>query len=138
MSDEITFVIIKPNAVKKHVMGEIISIIEKNNFTIESMRFLKLSDEEAKFLYREDKEKSHFRKNISFMTSGDSLAMVVSGYSAVKRMRELIGATSPSERLTGTIRYMYGDDITQNAIHASDSEEKAIEEVAEYFLNWTL
>jgi len=133
---ETTFVIIKPDAVFEMVSGEIITIIERNIFCIEDMRKLKLTQSQAEYFYRKDKDKRYFNKNIRFMTSGQIIAMVVSGESVVERMRQLIGATSPSMRTPGTIRYMYGSTITQNAIHASDSASSALEEITEYCLTW--
>lgn len=134
--NEHTFVMIKPNAVAKNVIGEIIAMIEKNNFVIGNLKMLQLTKDEAEYFYRKDKDESYFWRNIRFMTSGPVVAMTIQGANVIARMRELIGATDPKDRATGTIRYLYGDDITRNAIHASDSRETASEELGTYLLDW--
>ena len=130
---EITFVFLKPEAVRRGLMGEIIARIERKGLRIRAMRLHRMSREEAERLYDVHKGKEFFERLVRHVTSGPVLLMVVEGPRAVEAVRKLIGATDPVEAQPGTIRGDYGLDITQNIIHAADSPERALEEMRIFF-----
>jgi len=130
---EITFVFLKPEAVRRGLMGEIIARIERKGLRIRAMRLHRMSREEAERLYDVHKGKDFFDRLVRHVTSGPVLLMVVEGPRAVEAMRKLIGATDPVEAQPGTIRGDYGLDITQNIIHAADSPERAVKEMRIFF-----
>lgn len=130
---EITFVFLKPEAVLRGLMGEIIARIERKGLRIRAMKLHRMSREEAERLYDVHRGKEFFERLVRHVTSGPVLLMVVEGPRAVEAVRKLIGATDPVEAQPGTIRGDYGLDITQNIIHAADSPERALEEMRIFF-----
>ena len=130
---ERTLVFLKPSAVIRGLMGEIISRIERKGLKITAMKLLKLSREKAEELYEMHKEKSFFQELVSHVTSGPVLAMVIEGPNAIAVMRNLIGKTNPLEASPGTIRGDYALNVTKNVIHASDSPENAEREIKIFF-----
>ena len=130
---EMTFSIIKPNAVKKNIMGAIISQFEKNGLQIGAARLTVLSRDKAEKFYAEHKERPFFKELVSFMTSGPVMLMVLTGHNAVAKNREIMGATDPKKAAPGTIRALYGDSVGENAVHGSDSPESAQREIALFF-----
>ncbi|OYT52360.1 nucleoside-diphosphate kinase [Candidatus Bathyarchaeota archaeon ex4484_135] len=130
---EITFVFLKPEAVRRGLMGEIIARIERKGLRIRAMRLHRMSREEAERLYDVHRGKEFFDRLVRHVTSGPVLLMVVEGPRAVEAMRKLIGATDPVKAQPGTIRGDYGLDITQNVIHAADSPERAVKEMRIFF-----
>lgn len=133
MANEQTFSIIKPNAVAKNVMGEIITRFEKRGLRIAAAKFTKLSREKAEGFYIEHKERPFFGSLVSFMTSGPVLLMVLEGDNAVMLNREIMGATNPANAAPGTIRKDFADSIEANAVHGSDSPQSAQREIAYFF-----
>jgi nucleoside-diphosphate kinase len=133
MSIERTLSIIKPNAVEKNVIGEIISRFEKNGLRVAAAKFVRLSQEKAEGFYIEHKERPFFGSLIHFMTSGPVLLMVLEGENAVARNREIMGATDPAKAAPGTIRKDFADSIEANAVHGSDSLKSAEREIAYFF-----
>lgn len=133
MALERTFSIIKPNAVEKNVMGEIISRFEKKGLSLAAVRLTKLSKEKAEGFYIEHKERPFFGSLVSFMTSGPVLLMVLEGENAVALNREIMGATDPSKAAAGTLRKDFADSIEANAVHGSDSINSAEREISYFF-----
>lgn len=131
---------IKPDAVKNRVYGEILAKILDNDIKITQMVMKKLDYRSAEFLYAAHKGKSFFNSLIEFTTSGPVILLVLEGPNVVERWRTLMGATDSRNAVGGTIRYSYGnkgggDFIKHNAVHGSDSVERAKEEIA-HFCDW--
>lgn len=133
MANEKTFSIIKPNAVQKNVMGEIISRFEKRGLRVAAAKFTKLSKEKAEGFYIEHKDRPFFGSLVRFMTSGPILLMVLEGENAVALNREIMGATDPAKANPGTIRKDFADNIEANAVHGSDSPKSAEREISYFF-----
>ncbi|ARM75842.1 nucleoside-diphosphate kinase [Acidianus manzaensis] len=133
MTSQLTFVMIKPDGVKRRLIGEIISRLEKRGLNIVAMKMLRMDRETAEKLYEEHKGKSFFEDLISYILSGPVVCMVIEGDEAVSVMRKMIGATDPKEAQPGTIRGDYALSKSENVIHASDSPEKAKREMSIFF-----
>ena len=130
---EKTLAIIKPDAVKKRVIGKIIQRIEDEGFTIIRMRMAHLSPEEAKGFYAVHKDKKFFASLTEFMSSGPVVLMVLEAEGAINRCREVMGATDPALAKDGTLRHTYGFSIERNACHGSDARETAEWETKYFF-----
>lgn len=130
---EKTFVMVKPDAVKRRLIGDIISRLEKVGLRIVAMRMLQLTKAMAEEHYAIHKEKPFFDGLVKFISSGPVVAMVVEGKDAVKRVRKLAGATKPMEAEVGTIRGDLAMEIGRNVVHAADSPENAKIEYSIYF-----
>lgn len=130
---ERTLSIIKPDAVKKNVIGKIIDRFESNGLKIAAMRKLVLSEKDAQDFYAIHKERPFFKDLVSFMTSGAVVALVLEGENAVKKNRDLMGETDPKKAAKGTIRADFAESIDANAVHGSDSLENAKNEIAFFF-----
>jgi nucleoside-diphosphate kinase len=133
MATERTLSIIKPDAVKKGVIGQILSRFEKGGLRIAAMKKLQLSKEQAEQFYAIHKERPFFTDLISFMISGPVVVSVLEGENAVTKNRELMGATDPKKADPGTIRADFADSIDANAVHGSDAIETATVEVKFFF-----
>lgn len=133
MAKELTFSIIKPNAVKKGVIGDIIETFEKNGLKIAAAKVSIISKEKCQEFYAEHKERPFFGELVSFMTSGPVVLMALSGENAVAKNREIMGATDPKKAAVGTIRAIYGDSVGENAVHGSDSLTSANREISLFF-----
>ncbi len=133
MSVERTLSIIKPDAVGKNVIGEIVSRFEKGGLRVVAMKMLQLDDESAGGFYAEHKERGFFADLIEFMTSGPVIVQVLEGENAIARNRELMGATNPAEADAGTIRADFAVSIDANAVHGSDSPTSAEREIGYFF-----
>jgi len=120
---ERTFVMIKPDAVQRGLVGEIISRFERKGFKIVAMKMIKMTREQAEELYAPHKDKPFFESLIRFATSGPVVVMVIEGDSAIEVVRLMIGATDARKAQPGTIRGDFALDIEKNVIHASDSKE---------------
>ena len=134
MAVERTLSIIKPDAVGKNVIGEIMTRFEKAGLQIVAAKMMKLDDEKAGGFYAEHKERPFFGDLVGFMTSGPVVVQVLEGENAIAKNRELMGATNPKEDEAGTIRADFAESIDANAAHGSDSAESAAREIA-YFFN---
>ena len=134
MSTEKTLSIIKPDAVKKNVIGKIISRFEENGLYLVAAKLIHLSDEKASGFYAEHIGKSFFKDLKKFMTSGPVFVQVLEGENAVQKNRDLMGSTDPMEANPGTIRSDFAKRIDANAVHGSDSLESAKREI-EYFFD---
>ncbi|MBL4680720.1 MAG: nucleoside-diphosphate kinase [Pseudomonadales bacterium] len=133
MAVEKTFSIIKPDAVAKNVIGEIVSRFEKAGLKIVASRMEQLSTEKAQGFYAEHKERPFFNDLVTFMTSGPVVVQVIEGENAILKNRELMGATNPQEADAGTIRADFAETIDANAVHGSDAPESAAREIAYFF-----
>jgi len=133
MAQERTLSIIKPDAVKKNVIGQILARFEKAGLRIVAARMKHLSRAEAEGFYAVHRERPFFRDLVDFMISGPVLIQVLEGDNAVARNRELMGATDPKKADKGTIRADFAQSIDANAVHGSDSAENAKTEVAYFF-----
>mgnify|MGYP001468911076 CR=1 FL=1 len=133
MAIEQTFSIIKPNAMKKNVIGKIVDKFESADLKIAGMKIMQISEDLAKEFYAEHKERPFFGELVSFMTSAPVAVMVLQGENAITRNREIMGATNPAEAAEGTIRKLYGDSVGENAVHGSDSPDSAKREIQLFF-----
>tara|TARA_B100001057_G_scaffold449467_1_gene490651 strand:+ start:69 stop:479 length:411 start_codon:yes stop_codon:yes gene_type:complete len=133
MAIQQTLSIIKPDAVAKNVIGEIISRFETNNLKIVAAKLITLSDSEAGGFYAEHEGKPFYKDLIAFMTSGPVFIQVLEGEDAINKNRELMGNTDPTKANPGTIRADFAHTIDANAVHGSDSEESAKREISFFF-----
>jgi len=124
---EKTLAIIKPDAVKKKLVGKIIQRIEDEGFKISGLKMLHLTREEAKDFYTVHKDKHFYDPLTDFMSSGEILVMVLEKENAISHWREVMGATDPALAKPGTLRQMYGSSVERNATHGSDSPHKGKE-----------
>lgn len=130
---ERTLMIIKPDGVKKRIIGEIIRRVEGIGLTVRSVRMLQLDRSTAKRFYWVHRERPFFHSLVEYMTSGPVVVAALEGPNAVNRYRTLIGATDPDKADEGTIRRLYGDSIEVNTVHGSDSSENGLIETAFFF-----
>jgi nucleoside-diphosphate kinase len=130
---EKTFAIIKPDAVARHMAGDIIKRIEASGLRIVGLRLTQLSRAEAESFYAVHKERPFYKSLCDYMTSGPVMVAVLAGEGAIKRWRDLMGATDPAKAAPGTIRKDFGQNVEQNATHGSDAPETAANEIAFFF-----
>ncbi len=128
-----TLALIKPDAVERNIIGKIISLIETDGFIIKDMKLIKMSRSIAEEFYSCHKDKSFFEKLINYMTSGETVALILERENAVENYRLLIGATDPQIAEEGTIRKQYAIDKSYNSVHGSDSNENAKREISIIF-----
>ena len=133
MAVERTLSIIKPDAVAKNAIGQILSRFEAAGLKIIAMRMALLSEAEAAGFYAVHKDRPFFKDLVKFMTSGPVSIQVLQGEGAIQKNRDLMGATDPKKADKGTIRADFADSIDANAVHGSDSAENAAIEVAYFF-----
>jgi len=133
MAVERTLSIIKPDAVAKNVIGQILSRFEAAGLKIVAMKMAFLSDSEAAGFYAVHKDRPFFKDLVTFMTSGPVCIQVLEGENAIQKNRELMGATDPKKADKGTIRADFAESIDANAVHGSDSPQTAAVEVAYFF-----
>ena len=133
MSKQKTLSIIKPDAVAKNVIGEIYSRFEKAGLKIVASKMKQLSKAEAKGFYAVHKDRPFFSALVEFMISGPVMIQVLEGENAIAKNRELMGATNPKEADAGTIRADFADSIDANAVHGSDAEDTAAQEIRYFF-----
>jgi len=131
---ERTLSIVKPDAVAKNQIGEVIRYLESGGLRVVAMRMVRLSKEQAEGFYVVHRERPFFDSLTTFMSSGPAVVMVLEGENAIPRNREIMGATNPSEAAEGTIRKALGSDVERNTVHGSDAPETARIEIA-YFFN---
>ncbi len=133
MSNERTFSIIKPDAVERNKIGEITAMLENAGLRIVASKRLKLDNAKASQFYEVHKERPFFQSLCDFMCSGPIIVQVLEGEDAVKRNREIMGATNPEEAADGTIRKKYALSLEKNSVHGSDSLENAKIEIGHFF-----
>lgn len=131
---ERTLSIIKPDGVRKGLIGEIIKRFEQNGFKIKAMKMLHISKKDAEGFYAVHRNKAFFESLTEFMSSGPIVVMVLEREEAIQKNREIMGATDPAKAEKGTIRREFANNIEQNIVHGSDGPETACAEIA-YFFN---
>ena len=129
----LTLAIIKPDAVQAGNTGKVLAHLEGQGFKLRGARLVHLDTPKAEAFYAVHRERPFFRSLVGFMTSGPALALALDRDNAVAHLRDVIGATDPAEAKPGTIRKLYAQSKERNAIHASDSPENALKEVAFFF-----
>ena len=130
---EKTLSIIKPDAIERNLVGQIVSIFEKNSLTIHSIKKIVLSKKMAEDFYFVHKKKPFFNDLCTYMSSGPVIVMVLEGNDAVAKNREIMGATNPKDAAKETIRNLYGISLDKNTVHGSDSKENAKIEIDFFF-----
>ena len=130
---ERTLSIVKPDGVKKNLIGEVIKRFEQRGLRIAALKVLKLSKDDAKGFYIVHKERPFYESLTSFMSEGPIVVMVVEGKNTINKVREIMGATNPKDAVPGTIRSDFASDIEHNIVHGSDSEESASYEIPFFF-----
>ena len=133
MAVEKTLVLVKPDGVKKHICGEVISRFERKGLALHAIKLIEVSMELAKRHYGEHEGKPFFQDLIDFITSGKVLAMVVEGENAIAAVRQINGATDPLKAVPGSIRGDFATSIDENIVHASDAPETAAREIGLWF-----
>lgn len=133
MAKEKTFSIIKPNAIKKNAIGDIISMFESNGLKIAAAKLTRMPKAKAEEFYAEHKARPFFGELVSFMTSAPVMLICLSGENAVAKNREIMGATDPKKALPWTVRFKFADSVGENAVHGSDSTASAERELALFF-----
>ncbi len=128
-----TFSIVKPDAVASGKAGKILSLLEDNGFRIVALRMTKLSQSQAEGFYAVHRERPFYASLVKFMTEGPVIVMALEREDAVKKLREVMGATNPANAAEGTVRKLYAESIERNAIHGSDAPETAAEELKFFF-----
>ncbi|MGQ9754241.1 MAG: nucleoside-diphosphate kinase [Thermaceae bacterium] len=130
---ERTFVMVKPDGVRRGLVGEILRRFERKGFRIVGLKMLKISKELAETHYTEHREKPFFQGLVNFITSGPVVAFVLEGEGVIAEVRKMMGATHPKDALPGTIRGDFATSIDENVIHGSATEEDAKREIALFF-----
>lgn len=135
---ERTLVMIKPDGVKRNIIGKIINIFEENNLKVIAIKKIKLSKTEAKNFYIVHKDRPFYESLTDYISSGPVVVMVLEGKDAIKRVREIMGATDPQQAEEGTIRKLFGINKEMNTVHGSDSIESAKKEIGFFFSEYEL
>ena len=130
---EKTFSIIKPDAVASGKAGKVLALLEENGFRIVALRMVKLSQSQAEGFYAVHRERPFYGSLVKFMTEGPVIVMALERADAVKKLREVMGATNPANAAEGTVRKLYAESIERNAIHGSDAPETAAQELTFFF-----
>jgi len=128
-----TFSIIKPDAVASGKAGKILALLEENGFRIVALRMANLSQSQAEGFYAVHKERPFYGSLVKFMTEGPVVLMALEREDAVKKLREVMGATNPANAAEGTVRKLFAESIERNAIHGSDAPETAAQELQFFF-----
>lgn len=128
-----TLAILKPDCVRKNLIGNVVKQIQEAGFKILAMKLTKLTSDSAQGFYEVHKERPFFGELVEFMTSGPCVPIALEKENAVAEFRKLIGATNPKEAEEGTIRRLYADSIGENIVHGSDSDENAAKEISHFF-----
>ncbi len=133
MTGNLTFAMIKPDAVESGKSGAIIAHLQEQGFAVRAMRLVRLTRPEAEAFYAVHRERPFYGELVEFMISGPAVAMALEAAHAVTGWRTAIGATDPAEAAEGTIRRKFAESKGRNAVHGSDSDENALREVAFFF-----
>jgi nucleoside-diphosphate kinase len=133
MAIERTYAMVKPDGVKRGLVGEVVSRIEAKGFNIIGMKLMQISRETAEEHYGEHRGKAFFEGLVSFITSGPVVAMVIEGENAIAEWRKMMGATNPAEATPGTIRGDFASTIDENVAHGSDAPATAAREIGIFF-----
>jgi nucleoside-diphosphate kinase len=130
---ERTLSIVKPDGVKKNLIGEVIKRFEQRGLRIAALRMLRMSGDDAKGFYIVHKERPFYDSLTGFMSEGPVVVMVVEGDGAINKVREIMGATNPKDAAPGTLRADFASNIEHNIVHGSDSKESAAYEIPYFF-----
>ena len=133
MSQEITFCMIKPDAVKRNLIGAMIQKLESEGLALCAGQLIRMPRDKCEIFYQEHKEKPFFTSLVEFILSGPVFVMALKGGNAVAKTRKIMGATDPAKASAGTLRALYGQSVEQNSIHGSDSLESAERELSLFF-----
>ena len=128
-----TFSIIKPDATRRNLTGAVTKMLEEAGLRVVASKRIQMSKEQAEGFYAVHKERPFFADLVTFMTSGPVVVQVLEGLDAVKRNRDIMGATNPEQAAEGTIRKAYAESIEANSVHGSDSDENAAIEIDYFF-----
>jgi len=128
-----TLAILKPDCVRKNLIGKVVSHIQDAGFKVLGMKMVRLTKDSAGGFYEIHKERPFYNELLEYMTSGPCVPIALEKENAVEEFRKLIGATDPSKAAEGTIRKMYAENIEQNIVHGSDSDENAAKEISHFF-----
>ncbi len=128
-----TLAIVKPDAVERRLTGQILHRIEESGFRIKAMRLVRLSKRDAEGFYAVHRERPFFAGLTAFMSSGPAVVLVLEAEGAIKKWRDVMGATDPAKAASGTIRKEFGSSIERNATHGSDAPETAAFEIGYFF-----
>lgn len=128
-----TFSIIKPDATRRNLTGAVTKKLEEAGLRVIASKRIRMTEEQAKGFYEVHKDRPFYGDLVSFMTSGPVVVQVLEGEDAVKRNRDVMGATNPADAAQGTIRKEYAESIEANSVHGSDSDENARKEIAFFF-----
>ncbi len=130
---ELTLSIVKPDGVRKNLIGEVVSRFERNGLKVSGLKMICLSIKQAEGFYAVHRERPFFGSLTNFMSSGPVVVMAVKGDNAIKKVRDIMGATDPAKAASGTIRKDLAGSIEENIVHGSDSPESALFEVSYFF-----
>jgi len=133
MAVQRTLAIIKPDAVQRALIGVIVARIQEAGLRILALRMMRLTAAQARTFYEVHRDRPFFEPLVEFMTSGPVVVLALEGEDAIRRWRELMGATDPAQAAPGTLRAAYGQDVRRNAVHGSDAPETADRELAFFF-----
>ncbi len=128
-----TFSIIKPDATRRNLTGAVTKMLEEAGLRVVASKRIMMTEEQAKGFYEVHKDRPFYGELVTFMTSGPVVVQVLEGEDAVKRNRDVMGATNPADAAEGTIRKAYAENIEANSVHGSDSAENAATEIAFFF-----
>ncbi|MEL7691592.1 nucleoside-diphosphate kinase [Citromicrobium bathyomarinum] len=128
-----TFSIIKPDATRRNLTGAVTKMLEEAGLRVVASKRIHMSEDQAKKFYEVHAERPFYGELVDFMTSGPVVVQVLEGEDAVKRNRDVMGATNPADAADGTIRKTYAESIEANSVHGSDSDENAATEIAFFF-----
>ena len=128
-----TLVLVKPDGVKKSLIGEVIGRFERRGLKVSALKLMQITEAQAKTHYAEHSQKPFFGELVEFITSGPVAAMVISGENAIKAVRTMMGSTNPLDANAGSIRGDFALTIGENIVHGSDGEESAAREIANFF-----
>ena len=128
-----TFSIIKPDATRRNLTGAVTKMLEEAGLRVVASKRIQMSEDQAKKFYEVHAERPFYGELVDFMTSGPVVVQVLEGEDAVKRNRDVMGATNPADAADGTIRKTYAESIEANSVHGSDSDENAATEIAFFF-----
>ena len=128
-----TFSIIKPDATRRNLTGAVTKMLEEAGLRVVASKRIQMSEDQAKKFYEVHAERPFYGELVDFMTSGPVVVQVLEGEDAVKRNRDVMGATNPADAEEGTIRKAYAESIEANSVHGSDSDENAAKEIAFFF-----
>ncbi len=128
-----TLSIVKPDGVRKQIIGKVVSLFEEKGIRVAGIKMLSLTKDKAMGFYRVHKDRPFFASLTTFMSSGPVVVMVLEGEDVISKVRTIMGATDPKKADKGTIRNMFASDIEQNIVHGSDSPESAATEIPYFF-----